>query len=112
MRSFRRKSTKSTVSVRILRVGLCSSVSPATRNLPPPGRPVDLCRAHGRALTRPTGGADAHGDELLQGKRARVPRLSTRPGWLPMAGAMALVLLVYASWQLFRWPPIDRTLVG
>jgi two-component system, cell cycle response regulator len=29
-----------------------------------------------------------------------------------MAGAMALVLLVYASWQLFRWPPIDRTFVG
>jgi diguanylate cyclase (GGDEF)-like protein len=29
-----------------------------------------------------------------------------------MAGAMALLLLVYASWQVFRWPPIDRTFVG
>jgi diguanylate cyclase (GGDEF)-like protein len=29
-----------------------------------------------------------------------------------MAGAMALVLLVYASWQVFHWPPVDRTFVG
>jgi len=41
-----------------------------------------------------------------------VPRVSARPRWLPMAFMMGLLLLVYAGWQVFRWPDLDRTLVG
>jgi hypothetical protein len=29
-----------------------------------------------------------------------------------MALAMGALLLVYAGWQLFRWPALDRRLIG
>ena len=32
--------------------------------------------------------------------------------WMPMAMGMGALLLVYAGWQLFRWPDFDRTLIG
>jgi two-component system, cell cycle response regulator len=32
--------------------------------------------------------------------------------WLPAGLAMGGLLLVYACWQLFRWPNIDRQLIG
>jgi diguanylate cyclase (GGDEF)-like protein len=41
--------------------------------------------------------------------RKRRPAL---PRWAPMAAAMAVAFLVYASWQLFRWTSGDRRVVG
>jgi hypothetical protein len=35
-----------------------------------------------------------------------------RGRWVPMAAAMGALLLVYAGWQLFRWPDVDRRLIG
>lgn len=32
--------------------------------------------------------------------------------WMPMATGMGALLLVYAGWQLLRWPDFDRTLIG
>ncbi len=34
------------------------------------------------------------------------------PRWVPMAAAMAVAFLVYASWQLFRWTSGDRRVIG
>ena len=31
---------------------------------------------------------------------------------MPIAAGVGALLLVYAGWQLFRWPDVDRTLVG
>jgi diguanylate cyclase (GGDEF)-like protein len=35
-----------------------------------------------------------------------------RARWVPMAAAMGGLLLVYAGWQLFRWPDGHRELIG
>jgi two-component system cell cycle response regulator len=32
--------------------------------------------------------------------------------WVPIAAGMGALLLVYAGWQLFRWPAVDRRLIG
>jgi diguanylate cyclase len=32
--------------------------------------------------------------------------------WVPMAAAMAGLLLIYAGWQMFHWPAGHRTLIG
>jgi diguanylate cyclase (GGDEF)-like protein len=41
-------------------------------------------------------------------------RVCKRPlgRWAPMGAAMGGLLLVYAGWQLFRWPAGHRTLIG
>jgi hypothetical protein len=36
----------------------------------------------------------------------------TKARWVPTAGAMAALLLLYAGWQLFRWPVGHRVLLG
>jgi two-component system, cell cycle response regulator len=45
------------------------------------------------------------------GSRWRAPA-GARARWVPMAAGMGALLLVYAAWQLFRWPSVDRRLVG
>src|SRR5579872_2159484 len=40
------------------------------------------------------------------------PALSWRPRWAAMALAMALLLVVYGCWQVFRLTPAHRPLVG
>jgi two-component system cell cycle response regulator len=52
-------------------------------------------------------------DGAATGSGAR-ERGRTRLGarWLPMAGAMGVLFGVYAGWQLFHWPDIDRSIVG
>jgi hypothetical protein len=41
-------------------------------------------------------------------------RVCKRPlgRWAPMGAAMGGLLLVYAGWQLFRWPAGHRMLIG
>ena len=43
------------------------------------------------------------------GRRARV---RSRGRWVAMAVGMGALLLFYAGWQLFRWPDVDRRLIG
>jgi hypothetical protein len=49
---------------------------------------------------------------------ARIPgfgwraRVGARGRWVPMAAGVGALLLLYAGWQLFRWPAVDRRLVG
>jgi two-component system, cell cycle response regulator len=43
---------------------------------------------------------------------ARRARGGSRGSWVPMAMGMAALLLVYAGWQLLRWPAVDRRLIG
>jgi diguanylate cyclase len=42
----------------------------------------------------------------------RLGRTRTRGRWEPMGAGMGALLLVYAGWQLFRWPPGHRELIG
>src|ERR1039458_10728628 len=50
-------------------------------------------------------------DGRIRGSRGR--RASGSYGrWVPIAAGMGALLLVYAGWQLFRWPDVDRTLLG
>jgi two-component system cell cycle response regulator len=39
-------------------------------------------------------------------------RCRSRGHWIPMAAGMGAVLLLYAGWQLFHWPDVDRRLIG
>ncbi len=39
-------------------------------------------------------------------------KVARRPRWLGMALAMGSLLMVYAAWQLFRWTPGHRAIVG
>ena len=47
----------------------------------------------------------------IPGSRWRA-RAESRGRWVPMAAGMGALLLVYAGWQLFRWPAVDRRLIG
>jgi len=51
-------------------------------------------------------------DRQISASGWRARRLGLRGRWVPMAAGMGALLLVYAGWQLFRWPHVDRTLVG
>ena len=50
-------------------------------------------------------------DAATPGSRSR-SRAPTRGRWVPMAAGMGALLLVYGGWQLFRWPTVDRRLIG
>jgi hypothetical protein len=51
------------------------------------------------------------GDAEISGLR-RLARAAARGRWVPMAAGMVALLLLYAGWQLFRWPAVDRRLIG
>jgi len=42
----------------------------------------------------------------------RLARAGSRGRWVPMATGMGALLLLYAGWQLFRWPAVDQKLIG
>jgi two-component system cell cycle response regulator len=50
-------------------------------------------------------------DVRIPGSRWR-SRAGSRGRWVPMAVGMGALLLVYAGWQLLRWPAVDRSLIG
>jgi diguanylate cyclase (GGDEF)-like protein len=55
-------------------------------------------------------GADSPGmDEAIHGSRRPT---EPRARWVPMAVGLGALLVVYAGWQLFRWPPGHRELIG
>jgi hypothetical protein len=71
------------------------------------------------ARSRPMlGTARATGPAVSATVVARIPGSSWRAGagsrgrWVPMAAGMGALLVVYAGWQLFRWPAVDRRLIG
>jgi hypothetical protein len=47
----------------------------------------------------------------IPGSRWRA-RAGSRGRWVPMGAGMGALLLVYAGWQLFRWPAGHRELIG
>ncbi len=49
--------------------------------------------------------------EVIPDSRGRAGGNSRRR-WVPMAVGMGGLLLVYAGWQLFRWPAGDQKLIG
>jgi two-component system, cell cycle response regulator len=51
------------------------------------------------------------GDAEISGLR-RLARAAARGRWVPMAAGMVALLLLYAGWQLFRWPAADQKLIG
>jgi len=50
-------------------------------------------------------------DAGIPGARWR-ERAESGGRWVQMSAGMGALLLVYAGWQLFRWPAVDRTLIG
>jgi len=50
-------------------------------------------------------------DAGIPGSRGRA-RVESRGRWVPMAAGMGALLLVYAGWQLLRWPAVDQKLIG
>ncbi|MGZ6588972.1 MAG: putative bifunctional diguanylate cyclase/phosphodiesterase [Solirubrobacteraceae bacterium] len=51
------------------------------------------------------------GDTAIYGTSRRLSA-GARARWVPMAVGMGSLLVVYAGWQLFRWPPGHRELLG
>ena len=50
-------------------------------------------------------------DAAMSGARWRA-RAGPQRRWVPMAAGISALLVVYACWQVFRWPPGHRELIG
>ena len=52
------------------------------------------------------------GSGATRSRRVRPVTASRLPRWVPMAGAMGSLLLLYGCWQVFGWTPGRRPLFG
>jgi diguanylate cyclase (GGDEF)-like protein len=62
-------------------------------------------------LAPPRRGSRVSADAPILGTRWRA-RIERRGRWVPVAVGIGGLLLVYAGWQVFRWPAGHRTVIG